>query len=158
MSSILAIILLILLGILLLFIEFALLPGISVAGIGGIALLGGSVYIAFNSHGTTIGLITLGAILVVVPVLIYRFFRSKSSKRMMLDSAIDGKVNEDTYTDITAGDSGTTISRLSPMGKVRINNKIVEARSTGEMIDPNSRVVVVKVISNQIIVQSYKPS
>src|SRR5690554_2641294 len=53
------IILLIFLGLLLLLIEFAVIPGVTIAGIGGFILLGLSVYIAFAEYGTGIGFITL---------------------------------------------------------------------------------------------------
>ena len=55
--SIFAIILLILLGLLLLLIEFAVIPGVTIAGIGGFLLLAASVYIAFKELGTAAGLL-----------------------------------------------------------------------------------------------------
>ena len=53
--TIFAIILLIVLGLVLLLIEFAVIPGITVAGIGGFVLLALSVYIAFSEYGNGIG-------------------------------------------------------------------------------------------------------
>ena len=49
------IIILIVLGILLFVIEFLLVPGVTIAGIGGLILTVFGVYKAFNDFGTTIG-------------------------------------------------------------------------------------------------------
>ena len=59
-----AIILLIFLGLLLLLIEFAVIPGVTIAGIGGFILLGLSVYIAFSSYGSGVGFLTLTFVLI----------------------------------------------------------------------------------------------
>ncbi|MFA5588411.1 MAG: hypothetical protein WC987_06550, partial [Mariniphaga sp.] len=75
--TIFAIILLILLGLLLLLIEFVIIPGVTVAGIGGFLLLGASVYMAFTKYGTGAGFLTLAFVLVASPLLIYFLFKSK---------------------------------------------------------------------------------
>ena len=90
--TILAIILLILLGLLLLLLEFAVIPGVTIAGIGGLALLGGAVYMSFAHYGTLPGIITLAFVLIAAPLLIYRFFRSKSGKVMVLDTLVDERL------------------------------------------------------------------
>ena len=87
-----AIILLILLGLLLLLIEFAIIPGITIAGIGGFILLGISVFIAFSEYGNGIGFLTLAFVLIASPLLIYYFFKSNSGKKMVLETLVDGKV------------------------------------------------------------------
>ena len=51
--SILAIVLLILLGMILFLVEFFLVPGVTIAGIGGAILMGASVFMAFRTHGST---------------------------------------------------------------------------------------------------------
>ena len=79
--SILAIILLILLGLVLLLIEFAVIPGVTIAGIGGFLLLGGAVYVAFAEYGTLPGFITLAAVLILTPAMIYYFFKSRTGKK-----------------------------------------------------------------------------
>jgi membrane-bound ClpP family serine protease len=154
--SLLAIILFILLGLVLLLIEFAVIPGITIAGIGGFLLLIASVYIAFKSYGTVAGLITLTVVLIAAPMMIYYFFKSKSGKKMILESQIAGKVETVNHENIKVGDSGKAIGRLAPSGKVRINGEVVEAQSTGVFIDQQTEVKVVKVLSNKIIVEPLK--
>ncbi len=148
-----AIILLIFLGLLLLLIEFAVIPGITIAGIGGFILLGASVYIAFSEYGTGIGFLTLTIVLIASPLMIYYFFKSKTGKKMILDSNIEGKVENVDNTKIKAGDKGKSLGRLAPSGKVKVNGEVVEAQSTGPFIDHNTEVKVLKVLTNKIIVE-----
>jgi len=151
--TIFAIILLILLGLLLLLIEFAVIPGVTIAGIGGFLLLGAGVYIAFKSFGSGIGFATLVFVLVAAPALIYYFFKSKAGKKMILDSEISGKVETVDHEKIRVGDTGKSIGRLAPSGKVRVNGEVVEAQSTGSFVDPHTEIRVLKVLTNKIIVE-----
>jgi len=151
--SILAIILLILLGLLLLLIEFAVIPGVTIAGIGGFLLLGGAVYVAFAEYGTLVGFITLAAVLILAPAMIYYFFKSRTGKKMILEKNIVGKVDLINREKIVVGETGKSIGRLAPMGKVKVNGEIVEAQSTGAFIDHNTEIRVLKIESNKIIVE-----
>jgi membrane-bound ClpP family serine protease len=153
--TILAILLLILLGLLLLLIEFAVIPGVTIAGIGGFLLLAGSVYIAFSSYGTLAGFITLAIVLIVSPTMIYYLFQSRTGKKMILEKNIDGKVDLISEK-ISVGDKGKTIGRLAPMGKIKVNGEVVEAQSTGAYIDQNTEIKVLKIVSNKIIVEPFK--
>jgi len=151
--SILAIILLILLGLLLLLIEFAVIPGVTIAGIGGFVLLGASVYIAFVEFGTGIGFATLAFVLIASPLLIYYFFKSKSGRKMILESSLLGKVEYINDQKITIGDTGKTIGRLAPSGKVKVNGQVMEAQSVSGFVDHNTEIRVLKILSNKIIVE-----
>ena len=144
------------LGLLLLLIEFAVIPGVTIAGIGGFILLGLSVYIAFSSYGTGIGFLTLSFVLIASPLMIFYFFRSKTGKKMVLESLIDGKVETVNQEKIHVGDAGRTLGRLAPSGKVKVNGEVVEAQSTGAFVDQNTEIKVVKILTNKIIVEPVK--
>lgn len=154
--TILAIILLILLGLLLLLIEFAVIPGVTIAGIGGAALLITSVYIAFTGIGKIAGFITLAVVLIASPIMIYYFFKSRAGKKMILESEIDGKIENFNPENLKVGDIGKTIGRLAPMGKIKVNGEVVEAQSTGAFIDHQTEIRIIKIKSNQIIVEPIK--
>jgi membrane-bound ClpP family serine protease len=151
--TILAIILLILLGLLLLLLEFAVVPGVTIAGIGGLALLIGAVYMAFANYGVLPGIVTLAFVLIAAPALVYRFFRSKSGKVMVLDTLVDGRIDNIDKEKIRAGDTGITLGRLAPSGKVKVNGEVVEAQSTGSYINHNTEIRVIRILSNKIIVE-----
>ncbi|MGQ8338570.1 NfeD family protein [Sunxiuqinia sp. A32] len=144
---------LIFLGILLLLLEFAVIPGITIAGIGGVVLFGISIYLAFDTYGTIPGILTLAFIIIVSPLLIYRFFKGRTGKKMVLESEITGKVIEVDGTLIHEGDEGVTVGRLAPMGKVRVNGEIIEAKSISGFVDPNVKIKVIEVIKTHVIIE-----
>ena len=151
--SIFVIILLILLGLVLLLIEFAVIPGVTIAGIGGFLLLIASIYIAFSDLGTAAGFITLAVVLIIAPAMVYYFFKSRTGKKMILEKNIEGKVDLIDTEKIKVGDEGKTIGRLAPMGKVKVNGEVAEAQSTGTFIDQNTSIRVIKISSNKLIVE-----
>ncbi len=138
------IILLIILGILLFVIEFMLVPGITIAGIGGLVLTVLGVYKAFEDYGTTTGIwFLIGTMLVSIFVIAFSL-RARTWKRFMLNTNVTGTVHEDLLADgIQKGDEGQTVTRLASMGKIMINGKIREARSIEGYLDENRPVVVV---------------
>lgn len=147
------ILLLILLGIVLLLIEFAIIPGFTIAGIGGIVLLGYSIYLAFSVYGTIAGVATLLFIVIFIPILFYKFFKGRISKNMKLETKISGKAESFDKHKISAGDKGVSLTRLNPIGKVTINDEVCEGKSIGNFIDPGEEIEVVKVLNNQLIVK-----
>ena len=154
--DILAIVLLIFLGIVLLLIEFTVIPGITIAGIGGFLMLAASVYIAFVDLGNFAGFITLAVVLIISPIMIYYFFKSRAGKKMILDSEIDGVIENFNPENLKVGDIGKTIGRLAPIGKIKINGEIVEAQSNGSFIDHQTNVRILKIQQNKIIVEPLK--
>jgi membrane-bound ClpP family serine protease len=154
--TLIAIVLLILLGLLLLLIEFAVIPGITIAGIGGAVLLIASVYVAFTGIGNVAGFITLAVVVIASPLMIYYLFNSRSGKKMILESEIDGKIENFNPENLKVGDIGKTIGRLAPMGKIKVNGEMVEAQSTGAFIDHQTDIRIIKIKSNQIIVEPIK--
>ena len=151
--TILIILLLIALGIILLLLEFAVIPGFTIAGVGGMALLGYSVYLAFDNYGTLAGIITVLILITIIPILFLKFLKSKAGKKMQLDSKITSVVDVLGKERFKVGDQGKAISRLAPIGKVEINNHIVEGKSTGEFIDDGAAVEVVSLQDNKLIVK-----
>jgi membrane-bound ClpP family serine protease len=152
----LAIILLVLFGVILILLEFFVVPGITVAGVGGLLLLGGSIYLAYEAYGSATGHILLGSIILATIILVTLALRSGTWKRIALSTTVDGKMNEQDSALFHEGDTGVAITRLAPMGKVEVNNKQVEAAALGELIDPETEIVVVKVELNKLIVKPKK--
>lgn len=152
--SILGIILLILLGVILFLVEFFIIPGVTIAGIGGALVMGVAVFMAYRTHGPTAGNYTLFSTLLISIVSLVFALRSKTWRRLMLKTNIDGKVEvglEDHA--IKPGDAGETITRLAPIGLVRVNDKTIEGKSIGGFLYPNTKIEVVKVLGTQIIVK-----
>lgn len=151
--TILIILFLIFLGILLLLLEFAVIPGVTIAGIGGVLLLGASIYLAFDTYGVLFGIITTAFVIIVTPLLVLKFFKSRAGKKMVLESKITGRVDEISNETIHPGDEGISIGRLAPTGKVRINQQTMEGKAITGFIDQQKPVRVVEVLKTQVIVE-----
>jgi len=144
---------LILLGIVLLLIEFTILPGITIAGIGGFMLFAYSIYLAFTSYGNLAGFLTLAFVLIMSPLLIIWLFKGKSGKKMMLKTVLRGVANEINEEKVKIGDIGITVGRLAPMGKIKVNEEVVEVKSTGTFVDPGEKVRIIHIEKSLITVE-----
>ena len=147
------IIFLIILGIVLLLIEVTILPGITVAGVGSFLVLVYSVYLAFTTYGSLVGFLTLAFVLIVSPLLVYYFFKGKAGKSMVLNTVLTGVANEINPEKVKVGDIGVTIGRLAPMGKIKVNDEVVEVRSTGTFVNPGEKVRIIHIEKSMVTVE-----
>jgi membrane-bound ClpP family serine protease len=142
---------LIIIGLLLLFAEILLIPGVGIAGILGLVSLGGSCFYAFNQLGSTVGaIVTAVNVALVVGLSIY-VLRAKTWKRLSLDTNIDSKAVAD--TGLAVGDRGVTVSRLAPMGSVRFDTELVEVKALEGFVDPEVEVEIVLMEDGRIYVK-----
>lgn len=147
------IILLILTGILLIILEILVIPGITVAGLSGLGLMVGGVYISYNKFGSITGNWVLFSTLLMTVLLVLWALRSKTWKRLSLNTEISNNVETFAEDAIKVGDKGSTITRLNPMGKVRVNDIEVEARCPDNFVDPQVEIEVTKVTKTYIFVK-----
>jgi membrane-bound ClpP family serine protease len=141
----------IIIGLLLLFAEILIIPGVGVAGILGILALGGSCVYAFLEVSTTAGIITTISVVVLLVVLTIYVLRAKTWKRISLNTNIEAKAISDVT--VSVGDAGKTITRLAPMGQAVIEGESIEVKALEGMIDFNVEVVVVMIDDNKIYVK-----
>lgn len=151
--TVLIILFLIILGIILLLLELVVIPGITIAGIGGVLVLGASIYLAFAEYGLWAGFITTAFILIAAPVLIVKILKGKAGKRIALQTEITGTVDKIDAALIRIGDEGISIGRLAPTGKVRINGHTMEGKAQTGFIDEQTSIRVVEVLKTQVIVE-----
>ncbi len=151
------VIILIVLGILLFVIEFLLVPGVTIAGIGGLILTVIGVYKAFNDFGSSTGAWVLIGTLMLSVFVIAMSLRARTWNRLMLKTNVNGTVDTDITEDqIKRGDSGVSMTRLAPMGKIEVNGIVREAKSTEGYIDEHTKIVVVSVEGTRISVKPIK--
>lgn len=151
--SLIGIFLLILAGIVLFLLEFLVVPGVTVAGIGGLLFMGGAVYMAFENFDTTTGLLVLGAVLVIIIISLIFALRAKTWKKISLNTEVDSKVTEVHDSGLVIGDQGIALTRLNPIGSVLINEKKLEGHSQGQLIREKISVEVIKVAHTYVIVK-----
>ena len=139
-------------AILLILAEIFLLPGITLAGIGGaIFAIGGVVFV--YTVGIWVGHLTLSLSIIAFGIIFAWLLRSRSFNKIALKTDIDSKLTSSRDLGIEPGDEGITLSRLAPIGKARIKGINVEAKSQDELIDENTPIVVIRVDSYNVIVR-----
>lgn len=144
---------LILVGLVLIFAEILLIPGVGVAGILGLLSMGGSCFYAFYEFGNTTGAIITAVNIVLVVALAVWILRAKTWKRMALETNIDSKAVSSEVSVLAVGDRGRTLTRLAPMGSARFGDYVIEVKALEGMLDPNVDVEVVLIEDNKIYVK-----
>lgn len=147
------IIILIIAGLLFLLLEVLVIPGTTVIGIAGFALIVFSVWESYHVFGSPTGHFVLIGTIFFTILTVYLALKSKTWNKIMLKTEISGKVNEIDSTKVQAGDPGVTVSRLTPGGKALINNEYYEVHTNGEFIDQESEIIVTHLADNKIFVK-----
>lgn len=135
---------LIILGLLLLFAEILIIPGVGVAGILGLLSMCGSCVYAFMEMGKDAGFIVTAVNVVMIVLLTIWVLRAKTWQRLALNTNIDTKavVPE---VNVVPGMKGVSITRLAPMGMARFGDMRLEVTAREGIIDPGVEVEVVEV-------------
>jgi membrane-bound ClpP family serine protease len=152
--SILTIVILIVLGFILFLIEFLIIPGISVAGIGAFILIAIAIFFGYYTHGVTTGNYILLSTGVGMIIFFVFMLKMKTWQRFGLKSEINGRVGTVDKELIHVGDEGKTVSKLAPMGKAMVNNALYEVRSEGSYINANTDIKIIRIEGNKIFVET----
>ncbi len=144
---------LILFGLLLIVAEIIFVPGTTVVGILGFIFLVIGVSFSFSYFGSETGWTTVGVSGVASGLILYFSFKANIWGRFSLKSSIKSKVNEGEVDLLTVGTEGLTVSALRPVGKATLGEKMYEVKTLGDYLDSGSRVRVIKIVMNQIIVE-----
>lgn len=146
---------LIILGLMLLFAEILIIPGVGVAGILGLLSMGGSCAYAFMEIGQTAGIVVTAVNAIMIALLTVWVLRAKTWKRFALETNIDAKavVPE---VDVVPGTKGVSITRLAPMGMARFGDLRLEVTAREGIIDPGVEVEVVEVDGMKVYVTTNK--
>ena len=148
------IITLILVGLVLIFAEILLVPGVGIAGVLGLLSLGGSCFYAFTQIGTMAGTIVTAVNVVLLVSLTIWVLRAKTWKRLTLETNIESKAVSSDSDILAVGDRGRTVTRLAPMGSVKFGDNVVEVKALEGMIDPGVEVKVVLIEDKKIYVNN----
>jgi len=144
---------LLVLGLLLLFLELFVVPGVTFVGIAGALFLGVAIYYIFSIYGTLAGVISVTVLSLVSAYVIVRSIRTRFWRRFSLKEAIDSKVNVVEVGEIAMGMQGVAVSALRPMGTARFHNKLYEVLAEDGLIDSGQAIQVVSFNDQKIIVK-----
>ncbi|MCK5206806.1 MAG: hypothetical protein KAQ79_02260 [Cyclobacteriaceae bacterium] len=139
------VILLIIAGIALMIIEIIFVPGTTILGIIGAALMVFGVIIGYSTFGTQTGTIILVSAVVTGGAITVISFRTGVWKRFALKTAIKSKFNEDIKIEHLLGAEGITLSALRPYGKAEIYNLTYEVKTLGNYLTAGTKIKVTNV-------------
>ena len=139
-------------AILLLILELFFLPGVSVAGFASVVFYGVALYYAFSRMGMVVGITALAVAVILTIFIIWYFMRSRTLDKMSLHTNIESTAPTRVNERVQVGDSGVTLSRLNPMGRVLVGDVTVEARSF-DYIDEGVKVRITKVEATTVMVE-----
>jgi membrane-bound ClpP family serine protease len=146
-------------GVILMLVEIFLLPGISIAGIAGAVFMIGGIVYAYMSLGSTAGNITVAASAVALGGSFWWLIKSKSLRKISLETSIDANVDNSYLQKVNVGDKGVAVSRLAPIGKVMFDNIEMEGRSfDNEFIEEDTAIEIVKVETYNVLVKRFDAS
>ena len=147
------IIVLTIVGLVLILSEIFLIPGVGVAGVLGVLALGGACYYVFYEFGVVAAIIFTAAIVTVLIGLVIYTIKTKTWKKLALNTKIDSKAQDSGEESLSVGDTGKAVTRLAPIGMARINGKSYEVKSLEGMLDAGTEIEVVLFEDNKIYVK-----
>ncbi len=145
----------IILGLLFVLAEILFVPG-GILGILGILVILYGIYYGFSAGGQTKGFIVLGSTIALTLFFIIFSLRSKTWKKITLETDNKSKFNINSDIEISKGDEGVAVTRLNPMGKARFGDNYAEVSSLSGFIDEGSEIYVHKTEGSKIYVKIKK--
>ncbi len=144
---------LILFGLILLVVEIIFIPGTTVVGLIGFVIIVVGVGLSFNYFGSTAGWSTVAGATVTSALVFHYSLKSSVWGRFALKSTSLGKVNEEEVKELSPGQEGVTVSALRPVGKAELANRTYEVKTIGSFVETGTKIRIIKILSNQIIVE-----
>ncbi|MDE7304391.1 MAG: serine protease [Alistipes sp.] len=141
-------------GLLFLVAELVLLSGFSVGAVLALVCYGSSIYMAFRDYGPLTGSLVVVAVVLLSLVATVVSLRAKTWQRFSLKQEIRSSSMPRPEEELSTGARGTTLSRLSPMGKVEIDGRVYEAKSLDSYVDPRKEIEVVGFENFSVIVKT----
>lgn len=132
-----------------------ILPSGGILSILAICLLGFSLFKAF-ALSTNVGMLFLGADIIIVPALVLLGLKLIAKSPVTLRKTLskeDGVMSQKKEMEELLDASGTAITDLRPAGSIKIDKKRIDAVTRGDYIDKGAQVRVIEVTGNQIIVR-----
>jgi membrane-bound serine protease (ClpP class) len=141
-------------------IEIFILPGFGVMGVIGTVLIFLSVFHAYKTLGTEAAFYTLFVGLFISGLFIYYFIRRKLFKRSTLQyrlSKEDGFAVRHFLIEEYMNREGQAVTNLRPIGIIQIDEERLDAVAEGGgFIEKGSRVKVVDIEGNKLVVQKFE--
>ncbi|GAB4487948.1 MAG: hypothetical protein OHK0045_09090 [Raineya sp.] len=157
MSDVVGISLLVFVGIILVIIEVLFVPGTTFVGLIGFLLMALGVWYAFDSYGSTVGVLLASASLLLMVLVFYWGYKKNVWKKFALNTENDTRLAQKALNYLEVGQEGITISALRPSGIAEFNGKRAEVQTFGELLDAGTNVKIIEIKGNEVFVTISKP-
>lgn len=132
------------------------IPSAGVLSLISAGLFGYSLFLAFTEISRDAGMLVLAADLIVIPFLVAAGFKLLARSPATLTkslSKVDGVVSQPSFLEKLVEKEGTCLTDLRPAGTALVEGKRVDVSSRGEFLEKGSRIKVLKVTGNKVIVR-----
>lgn len=153
MTAVLIVISLMIAGLTLLAIEILVIPGFGVMGVTGILAIIASGYVAVAELPPGFASLTIAGGVAAASVLFWLFPRTRAARAMVLETQTLGSA-ADPSLGALLGQEGKTLTPLRPAGTADIAGRIVDVVSDGQYIEPDTRIRVILVQGNRVVVEA----
>jgi membrane-bound ClpP family serine protease len=143
---------LLLFGLLFLAAEVVFIPGTTIVGLIGFALLAVGIWYGYRDLGTTQGHVALASVALVASLILYIGLKPKNMARVALNDVNDAAVQDARWPDVAPGTTGRALSALRPSGTVLFGAERREVVTRGEFVPAGSEVRVLGIEQNRIVV------
>lgn len=133
--------------------EVLFVPGTTFVGLVGLGATIFGIYLGFHYFGSTVGWWFTWGSVIIFTVMLYISFKNKTWDRFSLKESIDSKVNEGLTVNLQVGEEGVALSALKPVGKAEFASGEYEVKTLGSYVDSGSRLKIVKIDTNNILVE-----
>ncbi|MDI9450697.1 MAG: NfeD family protein [Limnochordia bacterium] len=144
------------LGIIMLIAEIFFIPGFGLVGVLGLISILASIFLSFDNFTAALTslAITLAVTIAIIVLLWKRFTRSRAWSRFVLLTREERSLGYQGVRDYSEllGQTGVTVSALRPAGIVKIGDQRYDVVSDGDFIPNDTKVKVVYVEGNRIVV------
>lgn len=147
------IIVLALMTILLGLLEIFVLSGFGIAGIGAVVCAVVDAVLIYQDYGAMWTFVVLVIAIALLIAALYVVAHSRSLDRLSLKTSIKSTNATKAQLSVKEGDTGKSLTRLALVGNAEIDGKQVEVKSSGEFIDANTPIRVVRVSEALIVVE-----
>lgn len=153
MSEWIIVVLLVLFGLALVIVEVIFIPGTTFVGVIGFVSMIIGVILSFGYFGAETGWFTLAGSTAASGIILYLALRTNVWRRFAINTSIDSKMNEVEQVKFKVGLEGIALSALRPIGKGEFGGEVTEVRTNGEYVEAGTSIRIVKVTTNQVIVE-----
>ncbi|MGR3319294.1 MAG: NfeD family protein [Candidatus Anammoxibacter sp.] len=129
-------------------------PGM-IIGICGVVCIITSIVMAYNADYNILGHVLFGCGVFSIPILLIIWYKVFSKTFTIKESEKGFSSSDEKLKDLLSLE-GVAITPLHPSGIVLIDGKRIDVVTAGDMIEKNTKVKVIEVEGNRVVVRTVK--